>query len=80
MTAPKPRAKDGRLIGARAENGSAGSGLTEATQIVRGPAALLEAMQKIAGRDGRSISSVWRTAARAFVKSNGMVGKEIDRS
>lgn len=71
MTAPKPRASDGRLVGARAENGSEDRGLTEATQIVRGPSKLIDGMRALAEKTGVPIAEHWRRAAEFYLRDQG---------
>lgn len=58
----KKAKKDGR-----ANNGAEPRGLTEDSQLVRGPKALLEAMRQRAKDNGQSISVVWRKAAEEFL-------------
>lgn len=56
------RKKDGR-----ASNGAEDRGLTEDSQLVRGPAELLEAMREHARKNGQKINAVWRKAAEEFL-------------
>jgi len=56
--------KDGR-----ANNGSESKGLGEDAVLVRGPAALLEAMRQHAERNGQPASYVWRKAAELFLSA-----------
>ena len=67
MSKPKTtkKAKDGR-----ANNGAESRGLTEDSQLIRGPADLIERMREVARGNGQAISFVWRQAAEEFLKRN----------
>lgn len=58
----------GNPIGGRANNGPEDRGLTQDSQIVRGPHALLQAMRVRAERDGVKISDAWRAAAELYLR------------
>jgi hypothetical protein len=58
----KAKKKDGRV-----NNGPEDRGLTEDSQLVRGPKALLEMMRKLARERGAKISELWRQAAEEFL-------------
>jgi hypothetical protein len=53
----------------RKNNGAEDRGLGEAAYLVRGPAALIDAMKKEAERSGQTISTVWRKAAELYLSS-----------
>jgi hypothetical protein len=72
MTKPIRRDKAGNRVGERANNGAEDKGLTEDAQIVRGPAKLLTSMRALATKRGVKISELWRRAAAAFLKWNGI--------
>ncbi len=62
MTKAEKKVKDGR-----ANNGAEDRGLTEDSQLVRGPKELIEAMRAHAKANGQPIGSVWRKAAEEFL-------------
>lgn len=64
-TKTKTKKADGR-----AKNGAPDRGLTEDSQLIRGPADLIERMRELARGNGQPISFVWRKAAEEFLKRN----------
>lgn len=67
MTAPKRRDERGNLVGKRSENGRPDTGMTEATQLVRGPEALISAMRARAKAEGVPLVVLWRRAAERLL-------------
>lgn len=64
MTAPK-RKKD-KVQDKRRNNGRPSQGLTEARQLITGPAGLMQAVRAQAAYMGVSVSEAWRMAARKY--------------
>lgn len=54
----------------RKNNGAVDQGLSEAAYLVRGPAALHEAMKALAEANGQTLAVVWRRAAEAYLAEN----------
>ena len=52
----------------RAKNGAEDRGLTEDSQLVRGPAELIGAMRELATKNGQTVSHVWREAAQQYLE------------